>query len=112
MELNQLSSQIIKAAINVHKELDAAWDLGYTPFVNLTAYQRTMEEVANSSDFEKRLRAWASAFASWSRGGKKRAFIAPLQEMNGGWVRYGLDPENFQIAWLKILRSRDVGDRP
>jgi hypothetical protein len=89
---------------NVHKELDAAWDLGYTPFVNLTAYQRTMEEVAYSQDFEDRLRAWASAFAQWSQGGKKRAFIAPLQEMNGGWVRYGLDPENFQIAWLKIQK--------
>jgi hypothetical protein len=89
---------------NVHKELNAAWDLGYTPFVNLTAYQRTMDEVAHSPDFEEKLRAWAGAFARWSEGGKKQAFIAPLQEMNGGWVRYGLDPDNFQIAWLKIQK--------
>jgi hypothetical protein len=89
---------------NVDKELGAAWDLGYTPFVNLTAYQRTMDEVAHSPEFEARLRAWAKAFAAWSEGGKKRAFIAPLQEMNGGWVRYGLDPENFKIAWLKIQK--------
>ena len=32
---------------NVHKELDAAWDLGYTPFINLTAYQQTAEQVAH-----------------------------------------------------------------
>ena len=89
---------------NVHKELGAAWDLGYTPFVNLTAYQRTMNEVVNDPGFEEKLRAWASAFARWSNRGEKRAFIAPLQEMNGGWVRYGLDPENFQLAWLKIQK--------
>jgi hypothetical protein len=89
---------------NVHKELDAAWDLGYTPFVNLTAYQRTAEEVVNDYEFETKLRAWAAAFSAWSDGGKKRAFIAPLQEMNGGWVRYGLDAENFKLAWLKIQR--------
>ena len=87
---------------NVHKELDAAWDLGYTPFINLTAYQRTAEQVAHDPEFEQKLRDWASAFARWSDGGKKRAFIAPLQEMNGGWVRYGLDPQNFKLGWLKI----------
>jgi hypothetical protein len=89
---------------NVDKELGAAWDLGYTPFVNLTAYQRTAEQVAWDPEFEQRVRAWASAFAEWSNGGEKRAFIAPLQEMNGGWVRYGLDPVNFKVAWHKIRR--------
>jgi hypothetical protein len=87
---------------NVDKELGAAWDLGYTPFVNLTAYQRTAEQVAWDPEFEQRVRAWASAFAEWSNGGERRAFIAPLQEMNGGWVRYGRDPENFKVAWHKI----------
>lgn len=89
---------------NVHKELGAAWDLGYTPFVNLTAYQRTAEQVAWDPEFEGRVRAWAAAFSRWSNGGEKRAFITPLQEMNGGWVRYGLDPENFKVAWHKIQR--------
>ncbi len=87
---------------NVKKELNAAWELGYTPFINLTAYQRTAEQVANDPEFEDRIRKWAAAYAQWSNGGKKRAFIAPLQEMNGGWVRYGLDPENFKAAWHKI----------
>jgi len=87
---------------NVPHELDAAWDLGYVPFVNLTAYQRTSEEVAWDPEFEERIRKWAQAYALWSNGGEKRAFIAPLQEMNGGWVRYGLDPENFKAAWHKI----------
>jgi len=87
---------------NVHKEMGAAWDAGYTPFVNLTAYQRTAEQVAWDPEFEGRVRAWAAAFAKWSNDGEKRAFIVPLQEMNGGWVRYGLDPENFKVAWHKI----------
>jgi len=87
---------------NVHKEMGAAWDAGYTPFVNLTAYQRTAEQVARDPEFERRVRAWAAAFAEWSNDGEKRAFIAPLQEMNGGWVRYGLDPENYKVAWHKI----------
>jgi len=87
---------------NVHKEMEAAWSAGYTPFVNLTAYQRTAEQVAWDPEFEERVRAWASAFAKWSNDGEKRAFIALLQEMNGGWVRYGLDPENFKVAWHKI----------
>ncbi|HKZ55640.1 MAG TPA: S-layer homology domain-containing protein [Anaerolineales bacterium] len=89
---------------NVHTELNAAWDRGYTPFVNLTAYQRKAAELVNDPVVEERLRKWAAAFARWSDGGKKRAFLAPLQEMNGGWVRYGTDPANFKLAWLKIQR--------
>jgi len=58
----------------------------------------------NDPVVEERLRKWAAAFARWSDGGKKRAFLAPLQEMNGGWVRYGTDPANFKLAWLKIQR--------
>lgn len=87
---------------NVPNELNAAWDLGYTPFVNLTAYQRSAAQVAWDPEFEKSIRKWAQAYALWSNGGEKRAFIAPLQEMNGGWVRYGLDAENFKAAWHKI----------
>jgi hypothetical protein len=89
---------------NVHQELDAAWEKGYTPLVNLTAYQQKAYEVADDPEVEERIRWWASAYARWTEGGEKRAFIAPLQEMNGGWVRYGMDPEGFKRAWLKIQR--------
>ena len=89
-------------AFNVPAELSAAWNANYTPFVNLTAYQHTAEEVANDPYVEKSIRAWARAFADWSADGERRAFIAPLQEMNGGWVRYGMDPENYKKSFLKI----------
>ncbi|MBN1267053.1 MAG: hypothetical protein JXA25_16295 [Anaerolineales bacterium] len=87
---------------NVPAELNAAWNAGYTPFVNLTAYQHTAAEVAGDPAVEKSIRAWAAAYAEWSAQGQRRAFIAPLQEMNGGWVRYGMDPENFKKSFLKI----------
>jgi beta-mannanase len=48
------------------------------------------------------IRTWASIYADWSQGGEKRAFIAPLQEMNADWVSYGLDPENFKLAYARI----------
>jgi len=89
---------------NVHQELNAAWDLGYTPFLNLTAYQQKAYQIADDPAVEERIRWFASAFARWSEGGEKRAFIAPLQEMNGGWVRYGRDPDGFKRSWLKIQR--------
>lgn len=89
---------------NVHQELDAAWELGYTPFVNLTAYQQKAYQVAFDPEVEQSIRTWAAAFARWSNGGEKKAFIAPLQEMNGGWVRYGLDPVSYKHAFLKIQR--------
>jgi hypothetical protein len=92
---------------NIHQELDSAWDMGYTPFVNLTAYQQKAYQVASDPAVEERIRWWASAYAAWTEGGKKRAFIAPLQEMNGGWVRYGKDPEGFKDAWLKIRKIFD-----
>lgn len=87
---------------NVARELDAAWENGYTPYVNLTAYQRSAMDVATDPEVEQRIRLWAAAYAAWANDGEKRAFIAPLQEMNGGWVRYGLDPQGFKLAFYKI----------
>lgn len=106
---------------NVTHEMEAAWSLGYVPFVNLAigtitdpgiiaslpdsqGYpgNRTAAFLAGNPRLESTLRAWARAFAAWSDGGGKKAFIAPLQEMNGYWVPYGLDPENFKLAYRRL----------
>jgi hypothetical protein len=93
---------------NIPHDLDAAWDQGAVPFVNLAVGTagfgpRSANDVANGS-MDGALRQWASIFAQWTQGGRKRAYIAPLQEMNANWVSYGLDPENYKLAFSRIQR--------
>jgi hypothetical protein len=93
---------------NIPHDLDAAWDQGAVPFVNLAVGTagfgpRSANDVANGS-MDGVLRQWASIFAQWTQGGRKRAYIAPLQEMNANWVSYGLDPENYKLAFTRIQR--------
>jgi len=87
-------------------ELDAAWENGYVPFVNLAVgYHNpyTAEEIAEG-ELDAQIQHWADAFAAWSQDGKKWALIAPLQEMNGYWTTYAEDPENFKLAYDRIQR--------
>ena len=91
---------------NVPAELNAAWDAGYTPFVNLmvgyeTSPTRTAAYIASGA-IDADIRAWAQEFAAWADDGNRQAFLAPLPEMNGDWVPYGLDPQGFKDAFLHI----------
>ena len=91
---------------NIPHDLDAAWDQGAVPFVNLAVGTaglgpRSAHDVASGA-LDDAIRLWATIFASWSQGGRKRAFIAPLQEMNANWVSYGLDPDNYKLAFTRI----------
>jgi hypothetical protein len=91
---------------NIPHDLDAAWDQGAVPFVNLAVGTaglgpRSAYDVASGA-IDGAIRQWASIFAQWTQGGTKRAFIAPLQEMNANWVSYGLDPENYKLAFTRI----------
>jgi hypothetical protein len=106
---------------NVPAELDAAWDQGAMPFVNLILgtitdpqiildlpqsigypNNRTAHMITSDEALQAAIRSWAKEFANWSNGGQKKAFIAPLPEMNGDWVPYGLTPEDFKQAFLTI----------
>ena len=74
-------------AIAVPQNLGAAaWDKGRIPFVKLLSLS-TAAEIANGA-IDPVISAWGQSFALWSQGGKKRAFIAPLPEMNGEWIPY------------------------
>jgi hypothetical protein len=81
-------------------EFEAAWARGYVPFVNLWIH-RTSAEI-NSGVSDGAIREWARQFAIWTNGGQKRAFLAPLQEMNGPWVDYFGDPPGFIAAYRRI----------
>jgi hypothetical protein len=106
---------------NVPVELNAAWDQGALPFVNLIVgtitdpqiiselpqsigypTNRTAHMVASDEALQAELHSWAQEFANGSNGGQKKAFIAPLPEMNGDWVPYGLTPEDFKQAFIAI----------
>jgi len=90
-------------------ELNAAWDAGYIPFVNLGAgsyppenpVPRSAAQIASGA-IDAQIRNWAKVYKAWSNNGEKRAMIAPLQEMNGEWVTYGLDAPNFKLAYHRI----------
>jgi hypothetical protein len=93
---------------NIPLDLNAAWNLGIFPFINLAAGTtdlgpRTSEDIA-SGNLDGPIRRWARHFAAWARPGGKKAYIAPLQEMNGYWTPYGLDPDNFKRAYYRIRR--------
>jgi hypothetical protein len=93
---------------NIPHDLDAAWDQGAVPFVNLAVGTaglgpRSAYDVASGA-IDDAIRQWASIFAQWTQGGRRWAYVAPLQEMNAGWVSYGLDPENYKLAFTRIQR--------
>jgi hypothetical protein len=86
-------------AWNVPAELNGAWNAGYVPFVNLTV-ERSAAEIA-SGRIDAALTTWAGLFATWASAGR-RAFIAPLPEMNGDWTRYYGRPADFVAAYRRI----------
>ncbi|NIM94919.1 MAG: hypothetical protein GTO18_14555 [Anaerolineales bacterium] len=93
---------------NVWADLNAAWDQGAIPFVNLAVGTtdngpRSASDVADGV-IDDVLRAWASIFAQWTNNGERKAFIAPLQEMNSDWVTYGLDPDSYKAAFARFQR--------
>jgi hypothetical protein len=84
----------------VSNMLPTIWNNGYTPFVNIHFNASAYKIASGGKDGE--IRAWARDFAIYANGGSRMAFLAPMQEMNGDWVPYGLDPENFKIAFKRI----------
>lgn len=91
----------ITSAGNVETPLTTVWNAGYTPFINLMA-DASAYDVANSQAYGNYITAWARSFKNYANNGTRFAYIAPLQEMNGGWVPYGLDPTNFKKAYQRI----------
>jgi hypothetical protein len=90
--------------VNLKWPVEFAWANGYTPFVNLTVLYDsgiTAKMIANGYA-DTNLHALARIFASLANNSNYMVYFAPLQEMNGNWVPYGLDPVNFKLAYRRI----------
>lgn len=90
---------------NIPVPLGLIWDSGYTPFVNLST-SRSLQNI-NSGQLDGDIREMAQAFKQWrdeglSKGQNRKAFLAPLQEMNGDWVPYHGSPADFKTAFTRI----------
>jgi hypothetical protein len=89
--------------------LEQAWTAQTTPVANLEIMVRAAE-IANGS-YDADIARWADRVKSWAdKGGGRSLLIAPLQEMNGNWVPYGMDPVGFKAAYRRIVEiARGVG---
>lgn len=105
-------------AWNVPTELNAAWNAGLVPFVNLTlsesweaAYGYYDANCATAAPIaaglcDNKIALWADAFKAWAIAGRK-AFISPMPEMNSDWVSYGTgtnanSPAAFVNAYKRV----------
>jgi len=84
-----------------HWTLEEAWDAQTTPFANLQ-FIETAAAVASGS-VDAQIGVWAGEVRDWlDQGGGRSLIVAPMQEMNGPWIPYGMDPANFKIAYAKV----------
>lgn len=88
-------------AFNIPTPLETLWSKGYTDFINMNS-SRTAAYIAGGSA-DAAITNWANAYKTWvSQNGGRKAFLAPLPEMNGDWTSFGCDPSNYKAAYLRI----------
>jgi len=98
-------------AWNVPHELDAAWDNGFVPYINIMASESwegayydadcvTSASIA-AGNCDDKIALWAGYFKNWA-GTNKFAYLALLPEMNGPWVSYHSDGPTFKEAYKHI----------
>jgi hypothetical protein len=99
-----VSFEVPNPSGNVYSILQTPWSNGYTTFVNLSTSMTAAQIVAGEDDVA--IQAWAQAYKNWVSqsgiGENRRAFIAPLQEMNGDWTPYGCHPTDYRNAYQHI----------
>jgi len=87
---------------NLHHILEEGWSAQATPFANVTI-QATAASIASGAH-DAAIAAFASKVKSWvDQGGGRSLFVAPLQEMNGDWTVYGMNPAAFKVAYGKFV---------
>ena len=90
-----------EGADNTFHILEQVWQAGATPVANLEIFATSYEIAAGYHDAA--IVGWAAGVQQWLAVGEGRSlFLAPLVEMNGDWVRWGMDPGNYQIAFRHI----------
>lgn len=82
--------------------LEQVWSAKMTPVANVNV-RHTAYEVARG-DADADIVSWAARVGAWlDRGEGRSLLIAPMQEMNGNWVPYGMDPGNYRIAFRRFV---------
>jgi hypothetical protein len=88
--------------------LEQAWSAQATPLANVEVMVAAAEIASGVHD--QAIARWAERVKGWlDRGEGRSLLIAPLQEMNGDWVPYGMDPEGFQAAFRRFVEVFRMG---
>lgn len=83
--------------------LEQVWSAKVTPVANVNV-RHTAYQVARG-DADGDIIAWSRRVKGWlDRGGGRSLLIVPMQEMNGNWVPYGMDPGNYRIAFRRFVQ--------
>lgn len=103
---------VFQSQYNTITPLESIWSAQSTPFVNIEILDSAASIAAGNHDAA--ISNWADHIETWlAMGGGRSLIVAPLQEMNGDWVPYGLDPTNFKAAYAKFvdaIRSRGLDE--
>ena len=87
---------------NVTYMLEEIWSVGATPFVNIH-FAGTPGNVRDGQ-FDTHISSLAASIDRWlSMGGDRLVMLAPMPEMNGTWIPYGMDPVGFKEAFRHIV---------
>lgn len=89
--------------------LDQAWLGRATPVANVHIADTALAIAGGGHDTA--ITAWAQRVKAWTDQGDGRSLlIAPLQEMNGDWVPYGVDPAAYRAAYRRFVTlARQAG---
>lgn len=92
--------------------LEQVWQAEATPFANLEAPVSAADLASGA--YDAALGEWVESVSRWlAQGGGRSLFVAPLPEMNGDWIPWGMDPESYKSVFRKIVaafESRGIGD--
>ena len=87
---------------NVTHMLEEIWSAGATPFVNIHV-PGTAAQIA-SGEFDASITNLGAGVNLWlAKGGDRSVLLAPMPEMNGDWIPYGMDPTNFKPAYRRFV---------
>jgi Glycosyl hydrolase family 26/S-layer homology domain len=82
--------------------LEEIWSVEATPFVNI--HLPASASAIASGKFDPQIANMAAAIDSWlSKGDGRSVMLAPMPEMNGDWIPYGVDPANFKPAFRRFV---------
>ncbi|MDX1448855.1 MAG: S-layer homology domain-containing protein [Acidimicrobiia bacterium] len=83
--------------------LEQVWSAKVTPVANVNVRHSAYQVARGDADSD--IIAWSRRVRAWlDRGGGRSLLIAPMQEMNGNWVPYGMDPGNYRIAFRRFVQ--------